>query len=85
MHMVDSTIASINASSTPLGYIGMSISSTSTSAAMYISMISTSTTYVGGTGSLGGTSGGGSAFSLPRPPSLANPVLNTILQSMGQL
>lgn len=91
------TIPSNNASITPLGYIGMSTSSTFAFVATQVSTVSASTTSAGGTGSLGGASGGGGGGSLrgvsggggasspPLPPLPANPVLNTILQNMAQL
>lgn len=88
-------IPSINVLSTPLGYMGMSSRSTSTSTIAHIFMVNTCATYVGGTHSLGGTAGdgdtsslggfgGGGGISGPPPPHLlSNLVLNTILQNMG--
>lgn len=83
--MVDSTITSINASSTPLGYTIMSSSSAFASIVAHISTISTSTTCVGGTDSLRGVGGGGSPSGAPLSLPPSNLVLNTILQNMGQL
>ncbi|XP_059067466.1 uncharacterized protein LOC131858289 [Cryptomeria japonica] len=79
------TIHGINASTTMLGYMGMSSSSTFASATAQISTVSTNTTFVGGIGPYGGSGGGGSGSSPPPPPLPSNPVLNTILQNMGQL
>lgn len=81
MHMVDSTIPSVSASLTPLGYIGMASSLTSANA--QVSVINASTTYFSSTGPSGGSSGGGGRTSPPPLPS--NPILNRILQNMGQL
>lgn len=90
IHMVDlgPTILIINASTTPLGYTSMSSSSTSTSVVAQVSTVSASTTSVGGFGGggdVGGVGGGGGASGPRPPPPPANPILNTILQNMGQL
>lgn len=81
VHMVDSTIPSVKASLTPLGYTRMVSSSTSTDAQVLV--ISTSTTSAGSTGPSGGSDGGGHGSSSPPPPLPSNPILNTILQNMG--
>lgn len=85
VHMVDPrpTIHSINASTTLLGYMCMPHGLTFTSTTAQISTVSTSTTSVGGIGPCGGSIGG---YGRSGPPPLpSNPVLNTILQNMGQL
>lgn len=99
VHMVDlePTIPSITTSSTPLGYTSISSGLTFAYATTHISTTSTSTTSIsgtgplggigggGGTGPLGGTAIGGCTYSAPAPPPPYNPILNTILQNMGQL
>lgn len=63
----------------------MSSSLTFASIAAQVYMVSTSTTSISGIISLGGVGGGGGASSPPSPPPPTNPILNTILQNMGQL
>lgn len=66
IHIVDlgSTIPSINASTIPLGYTGMSCSQISTSTTTQVSTINAITTFISSTNSLGGADGGGGSGSL---------------------
>lgn len=88
VHMVDpghTIIPSTTASSTLLGYMGISSGLTFASTATDISTINTSTTFVSGTGPSESFGGGGGRPGPPPPLLPRNRVLNTILQKMGQL
>lgn len=76
VHMVHSTIPSVSASLTPLGYTSMASSLISTTT--QISVISADTTSSIILVSIGGSSA-------PPPPPPPNPISNTILHNMGQL
>lgn len=81
--MVHSTIPSVTSSLTPLGYTGTASSLTSVTTQVLV--ISASTTSAGGTSPFEGFGGGGGGSRPPPPPLPSNPVLNTILQNIGQL